>query len=168
MNKSKFLKKSLAAVLAVLLIVAMIPLSAAAEAGKITSFTVNGSVATINGTDISATVKDATDVDLGAVCDDGTSIKGVDKDGNDIAFTTTNGGWLKEALDLTTVADEKDNVYMLNIVVSVAKDADDSTLDTEYTLTITVEPDADSGDNLVKTVQGITNMVISPLALSMV
>ena len=159
MNKSKFLKKSLAAVLAVLLIVAMIPLSAAAEAGKITSFTVNGSVATINGTDISATVKDATDVDLGAVCDDGTSIKGVDKDGNDIAFTTTNGGWLKEALDLTTVADEKDNVYMLNIVVSVAKDADDSTLDTEYTLTITVEPDADSGDNLVKTVQGITNMV---------
>ena len=159
MNKSKFLKKSLAAVLALLMIVAMIPLSAAAEAGKITSFTVNGSVATISGTNITATVKDATDVDLGAVCDDGTTIKGVDKDGGDIVFTTTNGGWLKETLDLTTVADEKDDVYTLKIIASTDIPADDSTTDTEYTLTITVEPDADSGDNLVKTVQGITDMV---------
>ncbi len=51
MNKSKFLKKSLAAVLAVLLIAAMIPLSAAAvEAPPVSKITVGGVEATGTGT----------------------------------------------------------------------------------------------------------------------
>ena len=51
MNKSKFLKKSLAAVLAVLMIVAMIPLSAAAvEAPPVSKITVGGVEATGTGT----------------------------------------------------------------------------------------------------------------------
>ncbi len=55
MNKSKFLKKSLAAVLAVLLIVAMIPLSAAASA-VVTVVTIDGENATLNGDTYSAAI----------------------------------------------------------------------------------------------------------------
>ena len=55
MNKSKFLKKSLAAVLAVLLIAAMIPLSAAASA-VVTVVTINGENATLNGDTYSAAI----------------------------------------------------------------------------------------------------------------
>ena len=55
MNKSKFLKKSLAAVLAVLMIVAMIPLSAAASA-VVTVVTIDGENATLNGDTYSAAI----------------------------------------------------------------------------------------------------------------
>ena len=62
MNKSKFLKKSLAMLLAVMLVVAMIPLSAsAAEGPKVTEVTVDGVVASGSDTSYSATIVEPTD-----------------------------------------------------------------------------------------------------------
>ncbi|NBK80322.1 S-layer homology domain-containing protein [bacterium D16-76] len=57
MNKSKFLKKSVAALLAVMLVVAMVPLSAAASADALPALTriyVNDTEITANGTEFSA------------------------------------------------------------------------------------------------------------------
>ena len=57
MNKSKFLKKSLAMLLALMLVLAMIPLSAsAAEGPAVTEVTVNGVTATGSDTSLSATI----------------------------------------------------------------------------------------------------------------
>ncbi len=56
MKKSKFLKKSLAMLLAVMLVVAMIPLSAAAADPAITRVTVNGETATLSGTTYTAEI----------------------------------------------------------------------------------------------------------------
>ena len=57
MNKSKFLKKSLAMLLALMLVFAMIPLSAsAAEGPAVTEVTVNGVTATGSDTSLTATI----------------------------------------------------------------------------------------------------------------
>ena len=57
MNKSKFLKKSLAMLLALMLVLAMIPLSAsAAEGPAVTEVTVNGVTATGSDTSLTATI----------------------------------------------------------------------------------------------------------------
>ena len=57
MNKSKFLKKSLAMLLALMLVLAMIPLSAsAAQTDYINYLTVNGKNAAIDGDGYSVTV----------------------------------------------------------------------------------------------------------------
>ena len=56
MNKSKFLKKSLAAVLAVLMIAAMIPLSAAAYDAEVTEISINGTRATGGPTNWNITI----------------------------------------------------------------------------------------------------------------
>ena len=62
MNKSKFLKKSLAMLLALMLVVAMIPLSAsAAEGPKVTEVTVDGVAASGSDTSYSATIVEPTD-----------------------------------------------------------------------------------------------------------
>ncbi len=59
MKKSKFLKKSLAMLLAVMLVVAMIPLSAAAADTPAVSYvTVNGASTEVNGNTYSATIKE--------------------------------------------------------------------------------------------------------------
>ena len=101
MNKSKFLKKSLAAVLAVLMIVAMIPLSAAAAYdAPITRFTVNGEEVASNGKALSATVKDTANVVLGAVCPEGTTLQYKEKDGTAVDFTSDNNGWTATITDL--------------------------------------------------------------------
>ena len=53
MKKSKFLKKSLAMLLAVMLVVAMIPLSAAAAGSNLpdlASLVINGSTVAVDGT----------------------------------------------------------------------------------------------------------------------
>ena len=56
MKKSKFLKKSLAMLLALMLVVAMIPLSAAAAEGDPTIY-VDNNLATLNGTEYSVTAE---------------------------------------------------------------------------------------------------------------
>ena len=59
MKKSKFLKKSIAMLLAVMLVVAMIPLSAAAADTPAVSYvTVNGASTEVNGNTYSATIKE--------------------------------------------------------------------------------------------------------------
>ena len=98
MNKSKFLKKSLAMLLALMLVFAMIPLSASAAEGEYGSdptITVNAVYPTLN--DKVYTVEaDGTTVALGADepagTPDGTEVVFTDKDGKDI-----------EAADLGTV-----------------------------------------------------------------
>lgn len=55
MNKSKFLKKSLAMVLAMLMVVAMIPLGASAATPGVVSVTVAGKAATLSGTTYTVT-----------------------------------------------------------------------------------------------------------------
>ncbi len=61
MNKSKFLKKSLAMLLAMLMVVAMIPLGAsAAEVPAVTSVKVNGKAVTLSGTTGTVTVPSST------------------------------------------------------------------------------------------------------------
>ena len=103
MNKSKFLKKSLAMLLALMLVLAMIPLSAsAAEGPAVTEVTVNGVTATGSDTSYSATIVEPTgDVtvtveianDAGAVAHytDGTLLNSNDavKKGEVYEFTLT-------------------------------------------------------------------------------
>ena len=103
MNKSKFLKKSLAMLLALMLVFAMIPLSAsAAEGPAVTEVTVNGVTATGSDTSYSATIVEPTgDVtvtveianDAGAVAHytDGTLLNSNDavKKGEVYEFTLT-------------------------------------------------------------------------------
>ena len=61
MNKSKFLKKSLAMLLALMLVLAMIPLSAsAAEGPAVTEVTVNGVTATGSDTSLTAAITEPT------------------------------------------------------------------------------------------------------------
>ena len=61
MKKSKFLKKSLAMLLAVMLVVAMIPLSAAAEAADPTVY-VENQLASLSGTTYKVTAPSGVDV----------------------------------------------------------------------------------------------------------
>ena len=61
MNKSKFLKKSLAMLLALMLVLAMIPLSAsAARQATIKDLYVNGKRAALDGNELSAICHDST------------------------------------------------------------------------------------------------------------
>ena len=84
MKKSKFLKKSLAMLLAVMLVVAMIPLSAAAAEGV--TVNVNGKPATSNGTEYTAEASGYT-VAISATVPDGSSFVLYDKDNATIAAT---------------------------------------------------------------------------------
>ena len=65
MNKSKFLKKSLAMLLALMLVLAMIPLSASAAEGESVYFKdlyVDGQRAAVNGDQLSSDVVETTEV----------------------------------------------------------------------------------------------------------
>ena len=160
MNKSKFLKKSLAAVLAVLMIVAMIPLSAAAAYdAPITRFTVNGEEVASNGKALSATVKDTANVVLGAVCPEGTTLQYKEKDGTAVDFTSDNNGWTATITDLNDCKSTGENTYEIPVIASTTVEQDDQPTEVEYTLTITYSPDASSGDNEVKTVKKVSGKI---------
>ena len=160
MNKSKFLKKSLAAVLAVLLIAAMIPLSAAAAYdAPITRFTVNGEEVASNGKALSATVKDTTNVVLGAVCPEGTALQYKKKDGTAVGFISNNNGWTATIADLNDCKSTGENTYEIPVIASTTVEQDDQPTEVEYTLTITYSPDASSGDNEVKTVKKVSGKI---------
>jgi len=160
MNKSKFLKKSLAAVLAVLMVVAMIPLSAAAAYdAPITRFTVNGEEVASNGKALSATVKDTTNVVLGAVCPEGTALQYKEKDGTAVDFTSNNNVWTATIADLNSCKSTGENTYEIPVIASTTVEQDDQPTEVEYTLTITYSPDASSGDNEVKTVKKVAGEI---------
>ena len=81
MKKSKFLKKSLAMLLAVMLVVAMIPLSAAAEAADPTVY-VENQLASLSGTTYTVTAPSGVnvkDVDISWVEQEDVELVAVDK-----------------------------------------------------------------------------------------
>ena len=116
MKKSKFLKKSLAMLLALMLVVAMIPLSAAAAEGDPTIY-VDNNLATLNGTEYSVTAESTT-VDISAVLDANVTmvVKGAK---SEITVPTTD-------TNLTVEATKSGDVYTLNLETQVAQGDNDA------------------------------------------
>ena len=147
MKKSKFLKKSLAMLLAVMLVVAMIPLSAAAAEGV--TVNVNGKPATSNGTEYTAEASGYT-VAISATVPDGSSFVLYDKDNATIAATGS--------VNLKTQAkDEGNDVYSLTFRVNPTTSDSDAPAEL-CTLKITVKEAALNGDATIKAVKDIDNM----------
>ncbi len=149
MKKSKFLKKSLAMLLAVMLVVAMIPLSASAdETGYIKDLYVNGQRAALVDGQLSVTVPDTDKVDITAAALNGATLY-VQVDGQDLELPEL--GVALENLESTS-----ENVYQANILAKkklTPESSDEETVQT-YPLTITVEqPDPDNDDT---TLRGLT------------
>ena len=150
MNKSKFLKKSLAMLLALMLVLAMIPLSASAAEGESVYFKdlyVEGQRAAVNGDQLSSDVVETTTVDLTVGTLNGAELYVDVKD-------TDNDKILPVAdLDLTdeTVATKTaDNKYQVTILVKVKDnpESDDAKIVETYTLTITVK-ETQPGDSVL-------------------
>ena len=155
MNKSKFLKKSLAMLLALMLVFAMIPLSASAAEGESVYFKdlyVNGQRAAVNGDQLSSDVVETTTVDLTVGTLNGAELYvDVKNTENDKALPCYN-------LDLTdeTVATKTgDNKYQVGILVKVKDnpESDDARLVESYTLTIAVEEIKEGDDVLLRGLQ---------------
>ncbi|NBK79672.1 S-layer homology domain-containing protein [bacterium D16-76] len=144
MNKSKFLKKSLAALLAVMLVVAMVPLSAAAvfepiiwvddlemdhTAGSST-YSVTKALADVKNVAITSNML-SSDGQLFAVVGEG-----VDKEERELVVD--NGG---QGIDLTKFATKSGNTYTLTVENRSDENDKDGVLEVvaTYTLTITDE-----------------------------
>ncbi len=162
MNKSKILKRSLAVILAMMMIFAMIPLSASAAAPSITRFTVNAVDAAISGTDITAK-STSTTVYLGFDAAPGVSAAIIDTDGN-LRNGPLDTTWKLDgvtAISLTTakLAKVNGNVYTITIGASQAVDGDDAPEVTKYTLTITLDQSGAVKETGISSIKGITNMI---------
>ena len=146
MKKSKFLKKSLAMLLALMLVLAMIPLSASAAAeDHIDVLLVNGKQVARNGDNLSVTVGTTT-VSLDAVVKDGVDLYYVDSDKKQQLIDLENG---TSDIELTDgYATDVENQYAMNIIAKVKENAATDDEETEYTypLTITVDVAAASTD----------------------
>ena len=151
MNKSKFLKKSLAMLLALMLVVAMIPLSAAAAEGDPTVY-VDNNLATLNGTEYSVTAADA-QVDITYVAAKGVKLVVLGEKNPEI--TTLTG------INLDDEATKSGEVYTLNLQTQVAQDGNDIPVTKEYTLKITVKDVPASSDTSIK---ALTNDAADNLA----
>ena len=151
MNKSKFLKKSLAMLLALMLVLAMIPLSAsAAQTDYINYLTVNGKNAAIDGDGYSVTVG-TPKVTLTASLSDNVRLLYVDDQGEKKTIPAT--GKLVDLSDgyTTGTADE----YELTIIAMAKENPDVSDEETEYTYNVTVK---------VSTTADSTNTALEGLA----
>ena len=140
MKKSKFLKKSLAMLLALMLVVAMIPLSAAAAEGDPTIY-VDNNLAKLNGTEYSVTAESTT-VDISAVLDANVTmvVKGVKTP----EITNLSG------INLGEEATKSGDVYTLNLETQVAQGDNDAPQAKAYTLKITVKDVPASSDTGIK------------------
>ena len=142
MNKSKFLKKSLAMLLALMLVLAMIPLSAsAATTDYIEDLYVNGERAAAVGDDLSVTVKSTT-VGISAAALNGATLYYVDAAGNDQPV-------LASTIDLKQYDAVAENKYELTIKAKAKVDpaTDDYEDVAEYQLTITIEEPGEDNDD---------------------
>ena len=139
MKKSKFLKKSLAMLLALMLVVAMIPLSASAAEGDPTVY-VDNKPTTLSGSEYSVTASSTT-VNVTYVAGKGVTLVAVDKDGTEIGLT---------GIDLTQKAEKSGEVYTLGLRTKVAQDADDAATTKDYTLKVTVKEVVASSDATIK------------------
>ena len=151
MNKSKFLKKSLAILLALMLVFAMIPLSAsAAQTDYINYLTVNGKNAAVDGDGYSVTVG-TPKVTLTASLSDNVRLLYVDDQGEKKTIPATG-----ELVDLSDgysagVEDE----YELTVIAMAKENPDVSDEETEYTYNVTVK---------VSTTADSTNTALEGLA----
>ena len=143
MNKSKFLKKSLAMLLALMLVVAMIPLSAsAAETGYFKDLYVNGKRVEKVGNDLSVSVLgDPTEVAItGAALNGATLYLAGDLEDQKLPVLD---------VDLTEYEEVGEGEYELTILAKKKLTPDTSDYETveSYTLTITVEELPADNDN---------------------
>ncbi|HIY27199.1 MAG TPA: S-layer homology domain-containing protein [Candidatus Acutalibacter pullistercoris] len=143
MNKSKFLKKSLAMLLALMLVVAMIPLSAsAAETGYFKDLYVNGKRVEKVGNDLSVSVLgDSTEVDITGAALNGATLY-VDGPKEDLPLP-------QMGVDLTEYEEVGEGEYELTILAKKKLTPDTSDYETveSYTLTVTVEEVPADNDN---------------------
>ena len=152
MKKSKFLKKSLAMLLALMLVVAMIPLSASAVEGDFTVI-VNGKAATGTGDVLSATVTSTSGVAITGVAAPDTQMVVLGKDGEPVDDTSS--------INLAEEAVANDNVYTLTVEFQSTSDEGDSAdaaVVKSYTLNITMEEATVSDVNTVKAVVDVDGM----------
>ncbi len=168
MNKSKFLKKSLAMLLAVMLVVAMIPLGAsAAEVPAVTKVMIGTETATLSGSTYSATISQTsstTDAKITIILDKGAGVV-YSNDGtvdslNDqyvitpsatafaakkVTFTvwdTTVANYKEYTATWTYAAQSSDN-SIVSIGLTTSTDQYGSTVEVDGVLTITTSYDVD-------------------------
>ena len=142
MNKSKFLKKSLAMLLALMLVFAMIPLSAsAAQTDYINYLYVNGRNAAVDGDGYSVTVG-TPKVSLNANLKENVKLYYLDGEGEEQAIPSTI---INLALDGYT--SNSDDVYEMTIIAKVQENPDVSDAVTEYTYPLTITVDESVADD---------------------
>ena len=163
MNKSKFLKKSLAMLLALMLVLAMIPLSASAapegEYGSDPVVTVNTHEAELTGDTYAVTIKsNSTEVTLqgSAPVEAGEDAEVVfyDKDGEEIDTSAT--------ADLEKVATKTgDNVYTLDVELRVPAEDSEAVEEIPYTLVVTFEKIDLNGNPAISALKNIPEDVLA-------
>ena len=160
MNKSKFLKKSLAMLLALMLVFAMIPLSASATEGEYGSdpvVTVNTYPAALTGDTYAVTIKsNTTEVTLqgSAPVEAGEDAEVVfyDKDGEEI--TTT--------VDLEDVATKTgDNEYTLDVKLEIPEEDSEKVEEIPYKLVVTFEKTELNGNPAISALKNIPEDVLA-------
>ena len=160
MNKSKFLKKSLAMLLALMLVFAMIPLSASATEGEYGSdpvVTVNTHEAALTGDTYAVTIKsNTTEVTLqgSAPVEAGEDAEVVfyDKDGEEI--TTT--------VDLEDVATKTgDNEYTLDVKLEIPDEDSEAVEEIPYKLVVTFEKITQNGNPAISALKNIPEDVLA-------
>ena len=155
MNKSKFLKKSLAMLLALMLVVAMIPLSASAETSAVPTIGVGNAIAAPDGTTYTVEAG-STDVVLGgnapAGSPEGTKVVFIDKDGKDLDLSTN------AEVDLTEVATVSGNTYTLGVELRVPQEGSAAPAVTKYTLVITYNEAVKGTNTAIKYLKDIAGL----------
>ena len=158
MNKSKFLKKSLAMLLALMLVLAMIPLSAsAAQTDHIDVLYVNGQNAALVGDDAYEVTVGTEKVSLNADVKDNVKLYYLDEKGNKQSIPAKGAG-VTDVIDLlvndygTGTEDE----YQMTIVAMVQENAAGSDTETPYEYTLTVKVD-DSKDAVSTALAGLAD-----------
>ena len=156
MKKSKFLKKSLAMLLAIMMVVAMIPLSAAAAEGAPEVY-VDHKMATPSGTTYSVEAADTT-VDISWTKDGTTEMVIVKND-------ETTAALPQEGVDLTDDdwATQSGDVYTVKLQTQDAQADDSKPLTKDYTLEITVKEVVESDDATIKALTEAENEALADM-----
>ena len=152
MKKSKFLKKSLAMLLAIMMVVAMIPLSAAAAEGDPTIY-VNNLPASGDGKTYTLSVSEdainVENVEISWLPQTDVTLYVVDKDGEAKKVDDN-----KITVNLTEDAAKSGEVYTLTLRTETEQADDSRPITKTYTLNITVKEVVESGD---ATIASLTN-----------
>ena len=162
MNKSKFLKKSLAMLLALMLVFAMIPLSASATEGEYGSdpvVTVNTDEAALTGDTYAVTIQsNSTKVTLQGSAPVAAGADGkvvfYDKDGKPITANAT--------VDLEDVATKTgDNEYTLDVKLEIPEEDSEAVEKIPYKLVVTFEKTELNGNPAISALKNIPEDVLA-------